>query len=65
MGGRLASSLSNRALNFIVPSGIFLQRLFRLELNCLHMLCALRGYLDLIKYHGAPLAVLLCKGLDF
>ena len=63
--GRLASILSNRVLNFIVPSETGSLLVFRPELICLHMLCALQGYLDITKYLGTLFLALLCRALDF
>ena len=63
--GCLAFILSNRVLNFIVLSETGLLLVFRPELNCLHMLCALQGYLDMIKYHRTLSLALLYRALGF
>jgi hypothetical protein len=63
--GRLASILLNRVLNFNVLSETGLLLVFRPELICLHMLCALQGYLDMIKYHRTLFIVLQCRVLGF
>ena len=62
---RFASSLFNRVLKFIALSGIDLQLQFRLEPECLHVLCVLQGYLDMTKYLETLFLVLLCRALDF
>ena len=63
--GRFASSLFNRILKFIALSEIGSRLLFRLEPACLYMLFALRGYLDMIKYHGTLFLALLYRALGF
>ena len=63
--GRLASILLNRVLNFNVLSETGLLLVFRPELICLHMLCALQGYLDMIKYHRTLSLALLYRALGF